>query len=159
MARQFGALIFAALALVPTAFPEDSPPNGKPSSPMPSARRQGAELGPIRRAFEALSPEQRQRFIENLKRWSSIPPEEKKALVDREGLRRKKIAEEIEHAISDSGLTLVGERRAAFEKRYAEERRKVEEQLRKELEEKRKPLVKDMVARLKAEFSTEGTAP
>ena len=74
-------------------------------------------------------------------------------------MRRKKIAEEIERAIGESGLNLDGDRRALFAKRYGEERRKVEEQLRKELEEKRQPLVKDIVARLKAEFSAETPAP
>ncbi|MEO7319167.1 MAG: hypothetical protein ABIZ56_09280, partial [Chthoniobacteraceae bacterium] len=102
------------------------------------------EFGNVRRAFEALTPEQRHRFVENLKRWSNLPPEEKKALADREGFRRKKIAEEIEQAITNAGLTLEGERRALFAKRYEEERRKVEEQLRREMEEKRQPLVKDI---------------
>ncbi|MEO7317936.1 MAG: hypothetical protein ABIZ56_02995, partial [Chthoniobacteraceae bacterium] len=111
------------------------------------------------RALEALTPEQRQRFIENLKRWSNLPPEEKKALADREGFRRKKIAEEIDQAITDARLTLEGERRALFAKRYGEERRKVEEQLRREMEEKRQPLVKDIVARLKAEFSAGPATP
>ena len=78
---------------------------------------------------------------------------------DREGFRRKKIAEEIDHAIGETGLNLEGERRALFARRYGEERRKVEEQLRKELEEKRQPLLKDIIARLKAEFSAEPAAP
>jgi len=57
-------------------------------------------------------------------------------------------------ALAESGLDLSGERRAFFAKRYGEERRKVEEQLRKEMEEKRRPLIKEIVARLKEEFST-----
>ena len=62
-------------------------------------------------------------------------------------------------SIRDTGLTLEGERRAQFTKRYAEERRKLEEQLRKELEEKRQPLLKELVARLKGEFSAEPPTP
>ncbi len=162
MARQSCALIFAVIGLAASAFAQDAPAETKQPSPPPLGVRrpgQGPEFGNVRRALEALTPEQRQRFIENLKRWSNLPPEEKKALADRDGLRRKKIAEEIDRALSDSGLKLEGERRAAFAKRYGEERRKVEEQLRKELEEKRQPLLKDIVARLKTEFSAEATAP
>ena len=165
MARQSGALIFAALAFAFSAFGEESTPTPKPPGPpLFGPRRPGQgpmspEFGNVRRALEALTPEQRQRFIENLKRWSNLPPEEKVALADREGIRRKKIAEEIESAISESGLTLEGERRALFAKRYGEERRKVEQQLHKELEEKRQPLVKDILVRLKAEFSAEATSP
>jgi 16S rRNA C967 or C1407 C5-methylase (RsmB/RsmF family) len=111
------------------------------------------EFGNVRRALDALTPEQRQRFIENLKRWANLPPEEKKALADREGMHRRWMAENIDRAISETGLKLEGERRALFAKRYCEERRKVEQQLRKELEEKRQPLIKDILARLKTEFS------
>ncbi len=162
MARQLGSLIFATLVWVSSAFAQEPPADAKQPSPPPLGLRrpgQGPEFGNVRRALEALTPEQRQRFIENLKRWSNLPPEEKKALADRDGIRRKKIAEEIDRAISESGLTLDGDRRALFAKRYGEERRKVEEQLRKELEEKRQPLVKEIIARLKAEFSAEATAP
>ena len=162
MARQLSLLIFATLVWVSSAFAQEPPGEAKqPDSPTQTVRRpgRGPELGNVRRAFDALTPEQRQRFIENLKRWSNLSPEEKKSLADRDGLRRKKIAEEIDRAISDSGLKLDGERRSLFAKRYGEERRKVEEQLRKELEEKRRPLVEEIIARLKAEFSAETTAP
>ena len=165
MAGQLRALILAGVGLAGMAIAQDAPKPDKPSErESPALRRPGGgpfvpEFGNVRRALEALTPEQRQRFIENLKRWSTLPPEEKKALADREGFRRKKIAEEIDLAIGNTGLTLEGERRAHFARRYAEERRKVEEQLRKELEEKREPLLKDILARLKAEFSTETAAP
>lgn len=117
------------------------------------------EFGNVRRALEALTPEQRQRFIENLKRWSNLPPEEKKVLADREGVRRRKIAEEVDRALVQAGLSLEGEKRTRFAKRYAEERRKVEEQLRRELEEKRQPMLKEIVARLQVEFSSDVAAP
>ena len=165
MARQLRALILAGLGCAGAVIAQDSQRPEKSSEPAsPAPRRPGAgpfrqEFGNVRRAFEALTPEQRQHFVENLKRWSNLPPEEKKALADRDGFRRKKMAEEIDAAIADAGLTLDGERRALFAKRYAEERRKVEEQLRKDLEEKRRPLLKDLVGRLKAEFSAEPAAP
>lgn len=164
MARQLGSLIGAAIAFAGAAFAEDAPANQKrPDGEPPSLRRPGAgglapEFGNIRRALETLSPEQRQRFVENLKRWSNLPPEEKKALADRDGLRRKKMTEEIDAAMNETGLKLEGERRAAFAKRYIEERRKLEEQLRKEMDEKRQPLLNELTAKMKAEFSAE-TAP
>ena len=164
MVRQLCALIFAVNACAGIAPGQDVPRSEKQSeAASPAPRRPGGgplapEFGNVRRALEALTPEQRQRFIENLKRWSSLPPEEKKVLADREGVRRKKIAEEIDLAIGNAGLTLEGERRSLFARRYVEERRKLEEQLRKELEEKRQPLLKELTARLKAEFSSETPA-
>lgn len=165
MARQLRALILAVVGCAGVVVAQDAPPPAKPpdvASPAPRRPGQGpmiGEFGNVRRALEALTPEQRQRFIENLKRWSNLPPEEKKALADREGFRRQKMAEEIDRVLGEAGLTLDGERRARFAKRYGEERRKVEEQLRRELEEKRRPLLNEIVARLKAEFSSEATAP
>ncbi len=152
----------AGLAIAQDSQPDVKQPEAAASSPAPRRLGQGprgSEFGNVRRALEALTPEQRQRFIDNLKRWSNLTPEEKKALADREGTRRARIAEEIERAIGDTGLTLDGESRARFTKRYMEERRKMEEQLRKELEEKRQPLLKELAARLKAEFSPEITTP
>jgi hypothetical protein len=142
----------------PAATPDQKPRGKRGDEPFAGPRRPDGPMSPefqnARRALEALTPEQRQRFIENFKRWSNLPPEEKKVLADRELIRRKKIAEEVNQALAESGLDLTAERRMFFAKRYGEERRKVEEQLRKELEEKRKPLIKEMIARLKEEFST-----
>lgn len=107
----------------------------------------------VRRAVEALSPEQRKRFGENLMRWSNLSPEEKNALRAREAVRQKYIEQEVSAAIAATGLRLEGERRAQFVRRYAEERRKIEEQLRHEMTERRKPMVRELVGRLKAEFS------
>ena len=162
MARQFGALIVAAFALTASLVAEENPQSPKSAPPLLRRPGQGPltpEFGNVRRALDALTPEQRQRFVENLKRWANLPPEEKLALADRDGFRRKKMAEEIDRAIGETGLNLDGERRAQFAKRYGEERRKVEEQLRKELEEKRQPLIKEILSRLKAEFSRDATAP
>ena len=113
----------------------------------------------VRKAIEALTPEQRKRFQENFLRWSNLPPEEKKALADREIFRRKKIAEEIDAALKDSGLELDADRREQFGRRYGEERHRIEEQLHKDLDEKRQPLIKEVIAKLKAEFSTAAPSP
>jgi hypothetical protein len=69
------------------------------------------------------------------------------------------MAEDIEAAARESGLELDKERREQFAKRYTQERRKIEEQLRREMDEKRRPLVKEIVAKLKAEFSAPTPAP
>jgi hypothetical protein len=109
----------------------------------------------VRKALDALTPEQRKKFQENFWRWANLSPEEKKALRDREDLRKKAIEQETEAAIQQTGLTLEGERREQFIKRYGEGRRAIEEQLRKEMAEKRKPMVHDLVSRLRDEFANE----
>jgi len=111
------------------------------------------EVQGVRRAIESLSPEQRRRFGENMMRWSNLSAEEKKALRDSEVVRQKHIEQEVNLAIASSGLRLDGPRRTEFVKRYTEERRKIEEQLRFEMMEKRKPMVRELVERLKTEFA------
>ncbi|MDR3406178.1 MAG: hypothetical protein P4L99_27070 [Chthoniobacter sp.] len=123
---------------------------------------QAVEVGPkgpayenVRKALEALTPEQRKRFQENFMRWANLSPEEKKALRDREEVRKKIIEQESEAAVQESGLPLDGERREQFIKRYGEGRRLIEEQLRKEMNEKRKPLVHELIGRLRTEFASD----
>ena len=113
----------------------------------------------VRKALDALTPEQRKKFQENFWRWANLSPEEKKALRDREDLRKKAIEQETEAALQQAGLTsLEGERREQFIKRYSEGRRAIEEQLRKEMAEKRKPMVHDLIGRLSNEFSSDPAA-
>ena len=114
---------------------------------------EGEKFENVRRALDALTPDQRKRFQENFLRWSNLSPEEKKSLADREIFRRKKIAEDIDAALREAGLELDPGRRELFARRYGDERHKIEEQLRKELDDKRRPLLKEVIARLKAEFS------
>jgi len=113
----------------------------------------------LRKALEALTPEQRKRFQENFMRWSNLSPEEKKALRDREEMRKKMMEQETETALQESGLQLEGERREQFIKRYGEGRRAIEEQLHKEMNEKRKPLVHELISRLRNEFAGESASP
>jgi hypothetical protein len=155
----------AAGALSATAFSETEAE--KPASPPPkklpgawlAARKAPLDGTPspefenVRRALDALTPEQRKRFQENFQRWANLPPEEKKALRDREAVRKKFMQQEVEVVLRESGLQLEGERREQFFKRYALERRKIEEQLRKETSEKRKPLVRELIERLRSEFA------
>jgi hypothetical protein len=116
------------------------------------------EMQNVRRAIEALSPEQRKRFEENFSKWANLPPEEKKSLRHRDEIRRKRMEEEIDEAVRKSGLTLNEAQKEQFAQRYAEERRKLEEELRKEMDEKRQPRLDAIVGQLAKEFLDGATA-
>jgi hypothetical protein len=121
-------------------------------------RKMSPEMENVRRAIEALSPEQRKRFEENFHKWANLPAEEKKSLRDREEMRRKRMTEDIQEALQRSGLTLNEEQKVQFARRYAEERRKLEEELRKEMNEKRQPRLEALVGQLAKEFSAPGAS-
>ncbi len=168
MAGKSGGLILlaaGAFLAIPGGFAQDknlaSPaPHDKglyvTPPPLPSQKSPGhGEFDDARRrAFERLSPEERERFRANFERWKNLPPEERRALRDGEQFRRQKIEREIDEALKTSGLQLDADRRQVFALRYTQERRKIEEQIRKEIEQKRKPLLEAVVARLKTEFSS-----
>jgi len=116
-------------------------------------RKMSPEMQNVRRAIEALSPEQRKRFEENFHKWANLPPEDKKALRDREELRRKRMTEDIQDALAKTGLSLTEDQKAQFAKRYAEERTKLEEELREEMNKKRQPRLEGIVGQLTKEFS------
>src|SRR3954451_368554 len=61
-------------------------PFHRPGTPAASP---SPELENVRKALEALTPEQRKDFRENLSRWMNLSPDEKQALREREELRRK----------------------------------------------------------------------
>lgn len=162
------AAIMLAAALSPAAAQEPADP--KPQSPPPEPRRPGLfrdgehhrpkpspedveKFKNVRKALEALTPEQRQRFQENFQRWANLSTEEKKALSDRNAFRRRKMAEDIDAAIKEAGLNLDPARRELFARRYGEERHLIEDRLRKEMDEKRHPLLREVIAKLKAEFA------
>lgn len=168
MARSFHQLILLSAVLcaaTASAESEPKPEKGgslwkregqkarKDADPTPSP-----EFENVRKALDALTPEQRKRFQENFIRWANLPPEEKKALRDREDVRKKFMQQEVQVAMQELGLQLNGERRDQFMKRYSEERKKIEEHLRKETMEKRKPMVKEMISKLKEEFSAGAVA-
>ncbi len=162
----FGALAASVIGQTAPDGPQSTTPGKRPPGTWLNSLRKGGvdgtpspEFENVRRALDALTPEQRKRFQENIVRWSNLPPDEKKALRDREETRKKIMQQEMDVAIQTSGLQLDGERRMLFIKRYGEERRKIEEQLRKEANDKRKPLVHDVIGRLKAEFAAPVVAP
>jgi hypothetical protein len=148
-----------------TATPAATPPkkDAKGANWLANHPQEAGPNGPayenVRKALEALTPEQRKKFQENMIRWMNLSPEEKKSLRDREEVRKKWMEQETDAAIQESGLQLEGERREQFIKRYNEGRRLIEEQLRKEMNEKRKPMVHELVSRLRNEFTSESVAP
>lgn len=123
-----------------------------PKGDKPRKRSDDSDRG--RRFFEQLPPEQRQRFRENLERWRNLPPDERDVLRKDAEVRRAKIARDIDEAIRNAGLQLDRDRRQVFTLRYVQERRKIEEQLRKEMEAKRGPMMRNMIERLKNEFAS-----
>jgi hypothetical protein len=154
------AALAGVLALVSTghlsageAAREDARPRQRPPLQGPVGVDRSPEMANVRRAIESLSPEQKKRFSENLMRWSNMSEEEKKALREGEAMRQRFIEQEVNMAIAASGLRLEGERRVQFVKRFTEERKKIEEQLRHEMMERRRPMVRDLIGRLKAEFA------
>ena len=81
-----------------------------------------------------------------------MSPEEQELFRDRELFRNAKIAQEIQQAITRSGLRLDDDEREVYALRYTQERRKIEESLRKEMDQKRSAMVNEMLGKLKMEF-------
>jgi hypothetical protein len=129
----------------PSAQPSGSP-GAKPKPAKPD------QWTAAQRIFDQLAPDQKQKFLNNLAQWNSMSPEERELYRDRELFRREKIAQEIQEAITRSGLHLDSDQREVYALRYTQERRKIEEALRKEIDQKRKSMVTDMLLHLKTEF-------
>jgi dsDNA-binding SOS-regulon protein len=139
----------------PTPAPVAHPsPTAQPKPPKPPKPDEWTEA---RHLFEQLSPDQKNKFLDNLDQWKAMSPEEQELFRDRELFRREKIAEEIQDAINKSGLKLDDDQREVYALRYTQERRKIEEALHKEMDLKRQSMVGEMLSRLKLEFS--GTPP
>jgi hypothetical protein len=117
----------------------------------PIQPRQQAQ--PFRDQWRQMPPEDRQRFKSNVERWLALPPEERRVLREREGIRRERLQREADEAMRATGLQLEAEKRAQFEQRYVEERRRIDRALREELRQKRERELAPVVERLKKEFS------
>lgn len=111
------------------------------------------------RELQKLSPEKREDLWKAVWAVINLPPEKRQMLLGMDDDRRKFAREEIDRAMSDSGLRLDEEKRMLFVRRYFEERRTIEEKLRKESDEKRRQLLGEMRARLKQEFETIAAKP
>lgn len=135
----------------PVASSTDPAKTQKPNRPSWLAGKAGDD--PEQRAFlQTLTPEQRQQFHEKLERWKTLPPEQRAELRKNEEFRQQRILKEINDAIARSGLQLDQDQRQLFTFRFAQERRTIEEDLRKELEEKRTNAVNQLIADLVTEF-------
>jgi hypothetical protein len=99
----------------------------------------------------SLTPEQKARLIESIKTWQELTPEVKQALRARETTLKKNISEEMDAALE--GADFSPEKRALFEKRYKEERRKLDQSLRTEFEARRKGALQEIMAKIKTELS------
>jgi len=166
MARLVPTLIAlgSPLLLLAQERPQDAVPAGTPkpeskpaASEGPTRHRPGFFGGPDaekgRQPFQQMSPEQRQRFVETVKQLSELPPERKMEIFQRSEFFRKKMRDEVEGALAQTGLALTDEQKKKFGERYFEERRKIEEDLRKQMEELRKPKLQALTEKLKQEFS------
>lgn len=100
-----------------------------------------------------MSPADRQRLRSNAERWQHMNAEERKAFREQQEWRQLRLKREAEAAIRESGLQLEAERRAQFERRYIEERRRIDQELRRELREKRQRELAPVVEKLKKELS------
>lgn len=79
--------------------------------------------------------------------------DERRAFREQQEWRQLRLKREAEAAIRESGLQLEAERRAQFERRYIEERRRIDQELRRELREKRQRELAPVVEKLKKELS------
>lgn len=109
-------------------------------------------------ALEKMPEEQRKRFLKNLKEWQKLPPEQRTWLRNQEKMRREQRKKEFDRLLEENGITLDEKQREEFGRRFFEERRKIEETLRREMDERRKPMVKDAIERLKKEFAEKQSA-
>jgi hypothetical protein len=143
--------------------PMPRPPGGdreKRNRPLIDLLRNAPNLQEANRLIDRLPPEQREKFRENFQRWQNMTPDERKALREREENRRQKMLQEADSSIQQSGLNLDKNTREMYVLRYMQERRKIEQQLQKEMDEKRKPMIEEMIRRLQGEFkSTASPSP
>lgn len=105
-----------------------------------------------RQRFMAMPPQDRQIFQRNAERWIQMGPDERRIMRARERLYRAQVSKEVDAALRESGLHLEGEKRAQFEQRYIQERRRIEHSLRQEIESKRQQQLPVIQERLKKEF-------
>ncbi|MDQ6621969.1 MAG: hypothetical protein M3Y86_00590 [Verrucomicrobiota bacterium] len=153
MGRRFFTALVAASLLSPAMAREALAQN--PSAPDGGG---GRRMNPqfragMRERWRTMSPEDRQHFKSNVERWLAMPPEQRRALREQEGMRRERLRREADAVMRDSGLQLEPERRAQFEQRYLQERRRIDRELRQELQERRQRELAPVLERLKKDFA------
>ncbi len=139
----------------PSATPMPTPtatPSPSPKPPHAKKDKDKDKEWDLSKIPKNLTPEQRKKFLENVQRWKSLPPEQRAELRRSEEFRRKRILKEVNDAIAQSGLKLDEEQRQLFTFKFAQERRTIEENLRQEMEKKRSAAVNDLIQQLVSEF-------
>ena len=157
--RRFRALVATALlSLFAGPLWAQAPTQpGAAAAPRPNISR--GSVGQGNQRWREMSPADRQHFRSNIERWQQLPPDARNDLRAREISRQQLLKREAEAAMRDAGVQIEAERRAQFEKRYLQERRRVEQELRRELQEKRQREMAPVVERLKKEFTEPSVAP
>jgi hypothetical protein len=168
MARGIASLIFAFSATAallcaaedrPTPAPCPAKSDGGKANGSPRKERVfpggAVDADKAKEAFRNMGPEERERWLRRFRDWADLPPEKKKSLADRQEFFRRKMREDIEAAQKELGLELSDDQKKVFAQRYFDERRKIEEDLRREMEEGRKPRVKALVEKLRQEFAAQ----
>jgi hypothetical protein len=163
--RSFIAVLgaFAAGFLVAPAFAQEKPADN--AARLEPSRRSFPRLGPEGEAererviheIHKLSPEQRSEVWRVVWAVLAMPADKRRGILGFDEERRNRAREEIKSAMEASGIQLDEARKRAFMKRYFEERKAIEEQLRKESDEKRRQLVREMTERLRKEFGPDPT--
>lgn len=161
---RFLIVILGVVAVSP-AFGQEKAPPDRPVRPEPPRRyfpRPGPEGDGMRdrvfRELQKLTPEQREELWRAVWAVLNMPADKRQSVLGFDEERRNKARQEIESAIGESGAQLDETRKRAFAHRYFEERKMIEERLRKESDEKRHDLVRQMRERLRKEFAP-ATAP
>jgi hypothetical protein len=104
------------------------------------------------RDLEKLTPEQRAEVWRAVWAVLNLPQEKKQEIIGMDEERRKKMREEIDRTIQAIGVKIPDDQRRKFFHRYFMGRRELEEQVKKEGEERRQVLMKDLDEKLKQEF-------
>ena len=153
--RKIASAVLGILALCHPLHAQEAE-KSKKSAPLDSGQTppNRKEPDPLVQLVRSLTPEQKARLIESIKAWQELTPEVKQALRARDTALKKNISEEIDAALEGSEWSQ--EQRAAFEKRYKEERRKLDQTLRAELDMRRKAALQEIVGRIKSELATPG---
>lgn len=114
----------------------------------------GGPFQRFKKKLEQMTPEERERFKENWKRWKEMGDRERAEFKQRAAQEHAWMDKAIDDAIAKLGLTLDHDQKEVFALRYKQERRKIEEAICREMKAKRDQQLDDMLQRLKTEFST-----
>ena len=106
------------------------------------------------RDLEKLTPEQRNEVWRSVWAVLNLTPEKRQELIGMEDDRRKKVKEEIDKMLQNTGIQVPDDQRRKFFHRYFGGRRAIEEQLKTEGEARRQVLMAELEEKLKQEFGS-----